>query len=153
MWITVSVFRYLQPRQPSALLQLRRCIPSPAASSWAVLVAMRLPVYDKLHPYDGNKQKKNNRQSNLDWYIHEVTSAHNKRRAGTGFHSYCMVSLMNPARGSLWQVPVAFQHAAAFSVHIRCANETLNVSFPVFRKQLLQTEWQHEESSRCYFSL
>lgn len=114
-------------------VKARRCIPSPAASSWAVLVArgcLFMTNYT-LTMGKNKKQKKPQKKSHLDWYIHEVTRAHNKRRAGTGFHSYCMLSLMNPARGSLWQVPVTFQRAAVFSVHIRRANETLNVSFPV----------------------
>lgn len=127
------MFRYLQPKQPSALLQLRRegialhpvtchlilsCLGCNAAACLWEITPLRW------------KKKKKERQSHLDWYIHEVTRAHDKHCAVTGFHSYCMLSLMNLARGSLWRVPVTFQHAAVFSVHMR-ANKTLNVSFPV----------------------
>lgn len=126
------VFCYLQPTlQTSAFLQLRREGTTSRTVTCSLILSclgcMRLPVYDKLHPYDG----KNKRQSHFDWYIHEVTRAHNEGRAGTGFHSYCMLRL-----------PVTVScNISALSCFL-CSHSTrkwnAKCQFSCFRKQLLQ---------------
>lgn len=59
------------------------------------------------------------KQSHLDWNIHEVERAHNKRFE-TGFAGAPTVSSMNLAKAFCDIFPVLFRHAIVFSVRISC---------------------------------